>query len=225
MRVVEFKKLAVGPGGVDAGRSLFEDLTIDLVGVLHPGCRSVRASPGDWGIDAYVGQLEPGGAVHIWQAKFFPDGIDDAQKAQVREAYGKALKAAKEHGHTVASWTLCVPCVLSGPETTWWNGWRRRQKNDGVDIDLWPEERLRKLILSPEAGWIYDAYFSDDPADRPRRRVVELEDDQRYDGALFVHQLRQAGIEAAAALAVAKRAYFNAELVQADVLNRESAPQ
>jgi hypothetical protein len=224
VREVEFKKLAIGPGGEDAGRALFEQMIIDLVGVLHPGSRTVRADPGDWGIDAYVGQLEPGGKVDIWQAKFFPTGIDDAQRDQIRKSYSQALKAATSHGHEVGSWTLCVPCTLSGPETKWWNGWSGRQK--GVaDIELWSAERLRRMILSPEAGWIYDSYLSDDPADRPRRRVVDLDDTGRYDHALFVRQLLEADLGATAVLSDAKRAYFNAELVEADVINRESEQQ
>jgi hypothetical protein len=225
VKAVEFKKLAVGPGGVEAGRSLFEQLVIDLVGVLHPTVRAVRAAPGDWGIDAYVGQLEPDGAVHIWQAKYFPDGLDKAQKGQIRDAYTQALKEARSRGHHIDSWTLCVPCSLSGPETAWWNRWKRSKKEDGVAIELWPEEKLRRLILAPEAGWVYDSYLSDDPADRPTRKLVDLKDQGRYDGALFVQQMLEADIKAKAALTEAKRAYFNAELVEADVLNRESESQ
>lgn len=224
MREVQFKKLAIGPGGVDAARALFEEMIVDLVGVLHPGCRAVRASPGDWGIDAYVGQLEPTGKVDIWQAKYFPDEIGKSQQDQIREAYTQALAEARKHEHEVGSWTLCVPCALSGPETKWWNGWRKRQK-DPVDIDLWPAEHLRRMLLSPEAAWIYESYFSDDPADRARRKVYDLADDGRYERALFIRQMLEAKIDGTAALSDAKRAYFNAELVEADVVNRQSDRQ
>jgi hypothetical protein len=224
VREVEFKKLAIGPGGADAARALFEQMIVDLVGVLHPGCRAVRANPGDWGIDAYIGRLEPEGKVDIWQAKYFADGVGKSQQTQIREAYGQALSAAKSHGHEVGSWTLCLPCALSGPETKWWNGWRGRQK-DSVDIDLWPAEHLRRMILAPEADWIYSSYFSDDPGDRPTRRIFDLVDDGKYEHALFVRQMLEAKIEGAAALSDAKRAYFNAELVEADVINRESEQQ
>jgi len=224
VREVEFKKLAVGPGGEDAARALFEQLIVDLVGVLHPGCRTVRAHPGDWGIDAYVGQLEPGGKVDIWQAKFFPSEVGKAQQGQIREAYKQALKAAQTHGHEVGSWTLCLPCVLSGPETKWWNSWIRRQR-DSVDIELWSAEPLRRMILSAEAAWIYDAYFSADPADRPRRPIFDLADDAKYERALFIRQMLEAKVDGSAALTDARRAYFNAELVEADVTNRESERQ
>lgn len=224
VREVEFKKLAIGPGGEAAARALFEQLVIDLVGGLHPGCRTVRANPGDWGIDAYVGQLEPGGKVDIWQAKFFTSEVGKVQQKQIRDAYNQALKAARSHGHEVGSWTLCLPCALSGPETKWWNGWQRRQ-DDSVDIDLWPAEHLRRMILSPEAAWIYDSYFSDDPADRPKRRIFDLADDAKYEHALFIRQMLEAEVRGAAALSDAKRAYFNAELVEADVINRESVRQ
>lgn len=224
MREVELKKLAVGPGGIDAGRSLFEQMVVDLVGVMHPGCRGVRSDPGDWGIDAYVGQLEPGGKVDIWQAKFFLDGFEKTQKDQIRGSYQQAVKEARRHGYEVASWTLCVPCSLSGPETKWWNNWKRRE-GDNVDKELWTLEQLRRLLLAPEAGWIYDSYLSNDPKDRPKRKVVELPEGGRYDRALFIRQMIEAGIGGNPVLADAKRAYFNAELVEADVVNRQSQSQ
>lgn len=220
VRPVEFRRLELVGGGVDAARALFEDIVVDLVGVLHPGAHSVRANPGDWGIDAVVGQLERGGAVHIWQAKYFPDGIDKSQKAQIRGAYTQAVKEAKAHGHCLESWTLCVPVLLAGEELKWWNGWKRRQK-DGVDIDLWAENHLRAKLLSPEAAWIYDAYLADGVESAPTRRVEDVGDPDEYDGALFVEQLRRAGLDTTSVLSDAKQAYFNAELVAADVENRE----
>lgn len=222
MRAVEFKRLEIVAGGRDAAQSLFEDLVVDLVGVQHPGAHSIRANPGDWGIDAVVGQLERHGAVHVWQAKYFPDGLGKAQQAQIRDAYKSAIAAANTQGHTLASWTLCVPTLLDGPEMKWWNGWKKRQK-DGVDIELWAENHLRAKVLAPEAGWIYDAYLADGVTTPPARRLEELDDPAKYDGALFVKQLQHAGLAHGQILADAKQAYFNAELVATDVENREFA--
>ena len=220
MRSVQFKKLEMVAGGQEAARSLFEDLVVDLVGVQHPGAHSIRANPGDWGIDAVVGQLEPGRDVHVWQAKYFPDGIEDAQKAQIRSSYEHAVTAAIEHDYRVQSWTLCVPTLLDGQAMKWWTGWKGRQK-DGVDIDLWAENHLRAKVLAPEAGWIYDAYLADGLTAPPPRRLQDVDDPARYDGALFVEQLRHAGLTLKALLDEAKHAYFNAELVAADADNRE----
>jgi len=222
VRTVQFKRLEIVAGGPEAARSLFEDLIVDLVGAQHPGAHSIRANPGDWGIDAVVGRLETAGAVHVWQAKYFPDGIGEGQKAQIRNAYQQALKAAGDHGHELESWTLCVPCLLDGPEMSWWNQWKGRQR-DGVDIDLWAENHLRAKVLAPEAAWIYDAYLTEGTPP-PSRRLEDLKDLNEYEGTLFIRQLHHAGLTARVVLDDAKRAYFNAELVAADMDNREFGP-
>ena len=160
MRPIQFAQLALHGGGVAAARAMFEDLVVDLVRIEHPDVAAVQARPGDWGIDAFVGRLSPAGSVHVWQAKYFPDAIGDAQKRQIREAYTQAVKAAGEHGYEVASWTLCVPCALDAPTWAWWGGWTARQR-DGVELRLWPESDLRARLLAPAAEWIYEQYFGD----------------------------------------------------------------
>ena len=220
MRPVEFRRLEILGGGIDAARALFEDLIVDLVGVQHPGAHSIRANPGDWGIDAVVGVLEPGGNVHVWQAKYFPAEIDGSQKSQIRESYKQAVASATAHGHALESWTLCVPTLLDGQTMNWWNGWKGRQTHN-VDIDLWAENHLRRKILAPDAAWVYDTYLADTVTAPPTRRLEDPGDPATYDGALFVKQLTHAGVGTPSVLDDAKRCYFNAELVAADVENRE----
>lgn len=150
---------------------MFEDLVVDLVGVEYQGTGSIVARPGDWGIDAFVGQLTQGGCIQVWQAKYFPDKIGDSQKQQIRLAYQQARKAADEHGYRVDAWTLCVPCTLDGPAMAWWNRWRGKQHH-GVTIDLWAENDLRAKLLAPQGAWIYDHYLGDGATPSGARHTV-----------------------------------------------------
>lgn len=95
--LVNFHKLTVRAGTVEGGRPLFEQLVNDVVAIQHPEVRSITASPGDWGIDAFVGDLD-GGTAGVWQAKFYPDKTDVGHQGDIRDSYASALKAAVDHG-------------------------------------------------------------------------------------------------------------------------------
>ena len=129
----------------------------------------VFANPGDWGIDVLVGDLR--GQVTIWQAKYFVRGFNETQQNQVRDSFKAALKAARRHGYQVVRWILCLPSSMDGPATQWWQGWKARQQDSGVRIELWDETRLRALLISPEAAYVrrhyYNPYRHDDAAGEP----------------------------------------------------------
>ncbi len=121
--------------GEAGARDRFDQFVVSTVKSLWPAARPVRANPGDWGIDAYVGSLAEG-QVAIWQAKFFLLEFGDAQKAQVREAYESARKAADREGYEILSWTLCIPEDLDGPSQKWWDDWSSKQTTDhGIEMD------------------------------------------------------------------------------------------
>src|SRR5262245_10481068 len=103
MMNVNFRVLEMGTGGKPGGQKLFEDLIVDLVGVMHPTARSIEPNPGDWGIDVIVGNLSGGSAVHIWQAKYFIDGCGKSQQQQIRDAYKQAVGKAKDKGYKLVS--------------------------------------------------------------------------------------------------------------------------
>lgn len=105
-----------------------------LYGAARSNVRGVRPAPGDWGIDAFVGDLA--GEVASWQAKFFPDRVGDAQKEQIRESYKSAKKAASGHGYTIITWTLVLPIELSGEERSWRDKWVAAQKADKIAIEF-----------------------------------------------------------------------------------------
>ena len=120
--LIKFEFLVQRLGSREAARDAFEALVEDLIALIHPDVHSVRANPGDWGIDAFVGQLTRGGEVYIWQAKYFIDGFGKVQQADVRASYKSALAAADKHGYVVKGWTLCIPTTLDAPNTKWWQG-------------------------------------------------------------------------------------------------------
>ena len=161
MRGVNFKVLDTSQGGRPAAQKIFEDLVVDIVCVLHPDARSIEANPGDWGIDVIVGSLQ--GDVHVWQAKYFIDGVGESQKSQIREAYRQVVKRAREQQFTLVSWTLCIPVAMDPAAARWWDRWMSRQV-DGVRIGLWQENHLRRMLLSEQHRDVYKAYFESDPA-------------------------------------------------------------
>ncbi|MFS4095233.1 serine/threonine protein kinase [Streptomyces sp. AF1A] len=217
--LIDFNILRVRAASTDGGRAIFERMIQDLVGVRYPEVSTVEANPGDWGIDAYVGELFED-EVSVWQSKYFIDGFNKSQQSQVREAYESALKSAKEHGYTLATWTLCMPCNFDGPNEQWWKKWKKKKEGeDSVVIDLWNEAKLRRLLIAEDARAVREQYFNaiaTVPA-VPTRPVVTLEDPERYDGALFVRQMHEAGMFACDE---AKEEFFNAEILSREIADK-----
>lgn len=179
----------------------------------------VAAHPGDWGIDAFFGELD--GMIAIWQAKYFMDGVGDAQKKQIRESFNSALKAAEDHDHEVEMWTLCLPIDLNPDALQWWQKWKRRQEREHqVVIDLWGRTKLEGLLLTPECIHLARHYFpasvgAAEPGGSPE--ILPLPDDHGYDAALFVRQLKAAEIVETES---AKRQFFNYEALARDVADK-----
>lgn len=217
---VRFDLLALA--GDEAARPKFERLVTDLIKVLHSTAREIRADPGDWGIDTFVGQLDDG-AVAVWQSKHFPEpgSALKAHQAQIRESYKSALTQLEAKGLDVVSWTLALPGTMNGDMTKWWDGWRRRalrERPAGFEIQLWQEADLRALLMKPDFAHIRAQYFGTDP--KPEMRTtVNVPDEGVYDRALFIRQLHAAGVHRDSP---ARRAFFNAELLSRDIMEREA---
>lgn len=225
---VDFRFLLYRFGGFAGAREAFERLCADIVGVTHPDVQEVQANPGDWGIDAFVGDLGPGGEVHVWQSKYFIDGFDKSQQRDVRESYDSAKKAAAISGYVLSSWTLCIPREMDPKNSVWWNGWRRRtEKADGVTIQLWSEGVLRRRLQAPDGKDVREHYFN--PVFRapeapkptePPRGLHELAEDDAYEGTLFVRQLKEAGLPETFS---AREAFYNAEILAREVSDKALA--
>jgi hypothetical protein len=136
----------------------FEQMLAQLVAAVEGDeAHLVFPNPGDWGIDVVVGNLND--RVRIWQAKYFARGVREGQQGQIDDSFQSALRAAGRNGYRVERWTLCIPCSMDAPALRWWQGWRARQAASGVDIVLWDENRLRQLLMRPEAEAIRRAYY------------------------------------------------------------------
>ncbi|WP_010204181.1 hypothetical protein [Salinibacterium sp. PAMC 21357] len=222
---IDFRFLETRFGGSAGARDAFERLVADIVGIVHPDVREVQANPGDWGIDAYIGDLEAGGKVHIWQSKYFIDGFATTQQGDVRKSYNSAQKAARDNGYQIASWTLCIPCELDGPMLTWWDGWKTRvSKADTLTVGLATQGWLRRRLQAQAATDVRNHYFSPlfplqltavEPEEP--RGLEELPENNVYDDALFVRQMDEAGLPETFA---AREAFFNAEILEREVTDK-----
>jgi hypothetical protein len=201
-----------------------------LLAAIYPGARAISANPGDWGIDILLGELS--GLVVIWQSKYFWPIVTRSHQGQIRESFDSAVAAAARHGYRLAQWVLCVPASMDAPTAQWWDNWRaRRQRETGVQIELWHDNALRNLLVKPDCAHVrrhfYDPYGPQVPhvsappvpAQTPRVPLHELpaEGADALEHALFVRQLRAAGhVEVGAA----KREYFNADLLAREILDK-----
>jgi hypothetical protein len=205
--------------GEAGARDRFEDFVVATVKSVRPSARPIRANPGDWGIDAYIGSLADGD-IGIWQAKYFPGVFGDGQKDQVRESYASAKKSAAKHGYRILTWTLCIPQDLDGPAQQWWDTWAAAAVSaDGITIELWNLTEFRVLMRKPDATDVRLEYFPHlPPVHEPQAPEVQaVPTGAGLDELLFVRQLREAGL---VELDSAKEQFYNAELVQRDLTDK-----
>src|SRR5687768_15519744 len=87
--------------GVAGAREKFEDLSSQLVCAEHPAAARPRVSKGDGGIDVHVGELTSPDGIDVYQCKFFPLGLGEDQKGQIR----KSFKTCREN-FKVRRWVL-----------------------------------------------------------------------------------------------------------------------
>lgn len=197
----------------------FEQFVVATVKSVRPSAQPIRANPGDWAIDAYVGSLASG-QVAIWQAKFFLLEFGESQKGQIRESFSRALESAAAGQYAVLSWTLCIPEDLDGPAQQWWDTWSAKQhKTHGVEMRLWNLSEFRALMAKPDAADVRSEYFPHLSAvhapQAPAIAAVPEGDD--LDEMLFVRQLREAGM---VEVGSAKEQFYNAELVSRDLADK-----
>ena len=123
------RKIGLLTDSEEGARALFQKLVLHLVKLKLRNAKEIRPCPGDWGIDVIVGELTIGACL-IWQAKYFPNGVRDSQKAQIRDSFEQVVKKSKEKKFHITRWYLCIPCSLSGPETVWWEKWKKTKTKE-----------------------------------------------------------------------------------------------
>jgi hypothetical protein len=201
-------------GGEEEARARFEKMVGACVRLQHPTVRHLRPAPGDWGIDAFIGELD--GRISVWQAKFFIDEVGGAQQRQIRESFAQLMSKADEQSFVVEFWTVCIPILMSAEEAKWFDGWRRRKQKDypGLTIaEPWDRDKLSSVLFSPEGAGARSEFLGlhEKPA---LREVVDPPEELDFEEMLFIKQLRAAGM---IELRAPKREFFNAELLAREV--------
>lgn len=142
--------------GIEGARSAWEDACCSLIRIQRQGERVelVDGAAGDGGIDILVGEM--GHPLDVYQCKFFPDGINDAQKEQIRRSY----RRAKENpNYELKDWYLCLPKAMSLGEIAWFDHWRAQHARPEHEITNVPPDTL--MILAYQQNMI-GALFNDD---------------------------------------------------------------
>ena len=75
------------------------------------------------------------GGIDIYQCKFFPLGLGESQKEQIRRSFRTRRDSDK---FKVKCSTLCLPRDLSTDERKWFDQWRAKETGSGgrgIDFD------------------------------------------------------------------------------------------
>jgi len=146
--------------GAAGARDKFEDLAVHLIRSERPVAEWVRIVRGDGGIDAHEGSLADPAGVDVFQVKFFPTGIGDSQKNQIRDSFNTAHDSKK---FKAKSWTLCVPIDLSIDEKEWFDGWQQKQAASGIKVlRPWDATKLEGLLYDLKNRGIKEEFFKEE---------------------------------------------------------------
>lgn len=216
---MSFAAHQVRAGGEMGARDDFESMIGQLASALYPGARMIAANPGDWGIDAFAGQL--GGEVVVWQSKYFIPLVAKKHHQEIRNSFKSVCQQAKDQGHALRQWILCVPSDMDGPTTKWWDNWKaRQQKSTGVSINLWDANRLRSYLISPDAAHVRRHFYGPATQSKQKTWQVTAPDPDRIEemeSSLFISQLKAAGhVEVESA----KMQFFNADLMAREIVDK-----
>jgi hypothetical protein len=146
--------------GVAGAREKFEDLASQLVEGEQPDVDKVRIVQGDGGIDVYSGDIADPTGIDIFQCKFFPQGLDDSQKEQIRKSYRTCRDSTQ---FKARRWTLCLPVDLSIEEKKWFEEWRSKQASSSIVLeDPWGALKLEGLLYQEKNRGLKEAFFKEE---------------------------------------------------------------
>jgi len=145
--------------GVAGAREKFEELAAQLVKAEQPAADKVRINRGDSGIDVHVGELTDPCGIDVYQCKFFPQGVEESQKDQIRDSFKRCRESTK---FKLKKWVLCLPVDLSVDEKRWFEDWRARQASSGVEIeDVWGATKLESLLYQEKNRGLKEEFFNE----------------------------------------------------------------
>jgi hypothetical protein len=219
--MIDLSRLEKDSGKAGA-RDKFERLIARLVKLQFSDAQEIRPNPGDWGIDVFVGKFTSGD-ITVWQAKYFPDMIDDSQKDQIRKSFNQIVEMSNKKGFKVNAWILCIPTTLDGDSKFWWEKWaKEKQKMTEISVRLQERLDIVTMLQTPEAYPLCIEFNLADEAElvREERAIEPLppKESCEYDHSLFILKLLAAGIRETES---AKKQFFNAEVVSKEVLDKK----
>jgi hypothetical protein len=219
--MIDLSRLEKDSGKAGA-RDKFERLIARLIKIKFSDAQEIRPNPGDWSIDVFVGKFTSGD-ITVWQAKYFPDAVDDSQKDQIRKSFNQILEMSKKKGFKVGAWTLCIPTILDGDSKIWWEKWaREKQKVTGISIRLQERLDIVTMLQTPEAYPLCIEFNLADEAEliREERTIEPLppKESREYDRSLFILKLLAAEVTETQS---AKKQFFNAEIVSKEILYKK----
>jgi len=162
--------------GVAGAREQFEKLCAQLICSQYPTARSVRSEGGDGGVDVFVGDQNDPAGITVFQVKYFPNGLKDSQKRQVRESFHQCRENAQ---FGTREWILCVPLDLSQDEIAWFSQWTAKEAPallPPARMDWWGETKLGHILLQPANAGIKEVFFPEEHL----RRLSEIQDTLTY---------------------------------------------
>jgi hypothetical protein len=143
--------------GIAGAQGKFDHLVSQLVKREQPDADNVRIEHGDGGVDVFVGDLAAPEGIDVYQCKFFPRGLGDSQKEQIRKSY----RTCRDSTHfKTKRWTLCLPVDLSIQERKWFEEWRHEHAADAIHIENpWDATRLEGLLYQEKNTGLIEAFF------------------------------------------------------------------
>lgn len=121
----------IGKYELEGARSRFEQICSNLYKRIHSrsNVRKVDVKQGDGGIDIFIGEIgvEP---ISVIQCKFFPNGIGNSQKNQIRKSFDTVISSRE---FEMIHWTLCIINTLDLDENKWWSTWKSKML---IEYDL-----------------------------------------------------------------------------------------
>jgi len=145
--------------GVAGAREQFENLCAQLIRSQSPTATGIRVHRGDGGIDVYEGKFTGEEGIHVFQVKYFPNGIGKSQRNEVKESFTRCRTNTQ---FTTKKWTLCLPVDLSIEETEWFSRWVQEQARYEIDIDWSGATQLEGLLYHADNRGIKEAFFKEE---------------------------------------------------------------
>jgi hypothetical protein len=217
--------------GEVAARDKFEEMCTRLAqSIYKSSAQPVKADPGDFGIDIFIGDMSE--AIDVFQCKFFAKDFADVQKKQIRDSFKTAIETKE---YRMKSWTLCLPLNLTLGQHKWWAKWSSEQRrnnkklkirliNASMLIGLSKTQRLFNELFEREEMLILEKILLIlKQQELGMKEVLKKPKHLDYSGNLFTYKLTQAGINDHHDLI--KTEFYNAEILRNNIESRGIAAE